>query len=104
MDAHGGAVLSFRVLGPLEVTVHGRPVAITAGKLRVLLASLLLRPNQIVSVDQLAEWLWDGDAIANPRAALHTYVRRLREALDVPDLLETAPHGYRIRLDAASLD
>ena len=43
----------FAVLGPLEVLQDGEPVPIPAGRARVLLATLLLRPNQFVSVDEL---------------------------------------------------
>ncbi|GAB1688988.1 BTAD domain-containing putative transcriptional regulator [Krasilnikovia sp. M28-CT-15] len=104
MDSQGPVTASIRVLGPLEVRVRDAPVQITAGKLRNLLASLLVRPNQVASVDQLVQWIWDGADVANPRGALHTYVRRLRDALQIPDILETAPGGYLLRVEHVQLD
>jgi len=37
--------VEFRVLGPLEVLLDGEPVSVPAGRGRVLLATLLLRPT-----------------------------------------------------------
>ncbi|GAB1642663.1 BTAD domain-containing putative transcriptional regulator [Krasilnikovia sp. MM14-A1259] len=95
---------SIRLLGPLQVCVHGTPVQITAGKLRVLLAALAMHPDRAVSVGELTDWLWDGADVAHPRGAVQTYVRRLREALRVPGLVETTPGGYLLRLSGVQLD
>lgn len=66
---------------------------------------MLLRSNRVVASDRLAQWLWeDGEKVANPRAALHTYIRRLRATLEDPDLIETSAAGYSIRADAGTLD
>jgi len=48
-------VLGVGVLGLLEVTVDGRPVELTAGRLRALLAVLALSAGRPVSVDRIAE-------------------------------------------------
>jgi len=69
--------VEFGVLGPLEVRTDGRTVPVSAGKQRVLLAALLLRANQVVGVDALAEAVWEGrppgtslgDAAELPHAA-----------------------------------
>lgn len=37
------SALSFGLLGPLEILRDGHPVALTTGKLRVVLAALLVR-------------------------------------------------------------
>lgn len=99
--------LEFRILGPLEVISNTRRIPVAAGKQRVLLATLLLSANRIVSLDELVERLWDGDPPRSPRAALHTNMTRLRQALDryghgQGDLVTTSAAGYRIgvtRLD-----
>ncbi|MEV8436592.1 BTAD domain-containing putative transcriptional regulator [Actinosynnema sp. NPDC051121] len=97
----------FRVLGPLEVSHDGRLVPLPAGQARVLLATLLLRANQVVPVDDLVERLWDdpGGDPARRRAALHMAVTRLRQSLDVVDVVRTAPGGYvaDVRPDALDL-
>jgi hypothetical protein len=49
--------LSFRLLGPLEVAVHGRLLSLT-GRQRALCAALLLEVNHVVSLDRLVDMLW----------------------------------------------
>ncbi|MFH9944549.1 BTAD domain-containing putative transcriptional regulator [Streptomyces murinus] len=78
-------------------------MVVDSGKLRVLLAALLLRAGSVVDNDRLADWLWDERKPSNPRGTLHTYVRRLRMLLG-DDLVETAAGGYRIDLTGDELD
>ncbi|MFG1974965.1 BTAD domain-containing putative transcriptional regulator [Nonomuraea fuscirosea] len=94
----------FSVLGPLTAVQDGTPVPVTVGKLRVLLATLLLRPNEVVPADLLAERLWGRRAPVNPRKVLRTYVVRLRQTLDLRDLIVTMPDGYLARLRTDQLD
>ncbi|MFB7336349.1 tetratricopeptide repeat protein [Streptomyces adustus] len=98
-----GAGNSFGILGTLAVRVAGKEVVVDSGKLRVLLAALLLRAGSVVDNDRLAEWLWDERQPSNPRGTLHTYVRRLRMLLG-DDLVETAAGGYRIDVAEEELD
>jgi DNA-binding SARP family transcriptional activator len=74
-------VLGFQVLGRLRVVDGDAPVALPQGKLSVLLAGLLLRVNQVVSAEQLVDWLWGADQPADPRRALNVCVARLRQVL-----------------------
>ncbi|MEV5896487.1 AfsR/SARP family transcriptional regulator [Nonomuraea fuscirosea] len=94
----------FSVLGPLTAVQDGTPVPVTVGKLRVLLATLLLRPNEAVPADLLAERLWGRRAPANPRKVLRTYVVRLRQTLDLRNVIVTMPDGYLARLRTDQLD
>jgi DNA-binding SARP family transcriptional activator/tetratricopeptide (TPR) repeat protein len=99
--------LSYRVLGPLEVSRGGRVLTIRAGKLRSLLAALLVSANRLVPLDELVERLWGQTPPPTARATLATYVMRLRRILGggsgedatgrAPIL--TRPEGYLI--DAA---
>jgi hypothetical protein len=49
----------FRVLGPVEAAVDGRPVRLPASKPRALLAVLLLNRNRVVATDTLIDALWE---------------------------------------------
>ncbi|MGW6449566.1 BTAD domain-containing putative transcriptional regulator [Lentzea sp. NPDC055074] len=93
------------MLGPLEVTFDGDPVAIPAGKCRVLLATLLLRPNRFVSTHRLVERLW-GETVRPERAAknLHMTLTRLRKALGPADCVTTTTNGYLAEVGSEQLD
>ncbi len=107
MPSHG-ELPEFRVLGPLGVTRAGRPVPIGAGKQRVVLAALLLRANETVSVDRLIEHLWHDRQPAGARDTLYAYVMRLRKALvagGLPaGLIQTSGNGYTIEVEPTTLD
>ena len=96
----------YRVLGPLEVLLGGEPVPVPSGRCHVLLATLLLRPNQFVSVDELVDHVWDGDPPSADRApkTLQMVVRRLRVALGAADCVRTRSGGYLAELDPEQLD
>lgn len=96
--------MKFAVLGPLTVaTDDGLPLLIRGRHPRTLLAFLLLRAGEQVSVDRLVDALWDGTPPKSYLSNLHTYLSRLRES--VPDLrLDHVDGRYRLRVDPADLD
>jgi DNA-binding SARP family transcriptional activator/tetratricopeptide (TPR) repeat protein len=97
----------FGILGPLLININGSNLPISAAKIRIILATLLLRPDRFVSVDQLVENLWgDERSPKNPRNALHKYVNRLRNALGTArELIHTYPvAGYRIEVSPDAVD
>jgi DNA-binding SARP family transcriptional activator len=98
--------VEFGLLGPLVVRDGTRTVTVSAPQQRVLLAALLLNAGRVVSLDALAEVLWDGESPAGARSALHSAVQRLRATLGPSgaDLIETQPPGYLITLEDAQLD
>ncbi|MGH3401685.1 MAG: AfsR/SARP family transcriptional regulator [Streptosporangiaceae bacterium] len=98
--------MDFGLLGPLVVRDGTRQVPVSAPQQRVLLAALLLSAGRVVSLDDLAEMLWEGQPPSGARGALHSGVQRLRSTLGPrgADLIETRPPGYLIRLDDSELD
>jgi DNA-binding SARP family transcriptional activator len=95
--------LEVRVLGPVEVVRGGRQVALAGRTTLTVLAGLAVAPHRVIAVDALIDYVWDADLPANPRAALHNGVSRLRRVLP-EGALETLGHGYRLRADADDLD
>lgn len=93
----------FEVLGALRVRCDGRPVPVPAAKLRVLLVSLLTKPNRLATVDRLVDDLWDAAPPAGAQNTLRNYVLRLRRLL-AQDLIVTRPEGYLINIDPESVD
>jgi DNA-binding SARP family transcriptional activator/tetratricopeptide (TPR) repeat protein len=98
--------IKFGLLGPLTVSRGGVAVPVRRGNERAVLAALLLRANQVVLIDQLAELLWGTEPPPSARVTVRNYVKRLRQSLgeDGRDLIEAQPHGYLIRVGAAELD
>ena len=66
--------MRFRILGPLQVDVDGRPVAVGGPKPRTLLAVLLVVRGETVSVDRLVDALWPRHSPDGAVSALRAYV------------------------------
>jgi DNA-binding SARP family transcriptional activator/tetratricopeptide (TPR) repeat protein len=95
---------SFRLLGELAAVNGPTPVPLGSGRLRVVLATLLLRAGQTVSRDELIDRLWGDAPPARARSTVPTHVMRLRQALDDPALITTRPSGYRIDIAPDQVD
>ncbi|WP_052395725.1 BTAD domain-containing putative transcriptional regulator [Kutzneria sp. 744] len=100
-----GEGMRFRLLGPVElVRDGGEPVAVRAGKHRIVLATLLLHTGRTVGAQELIDNLWDEDPPDGARTTLRAYVMRLRQAIGVPDLITTVTDGYRVDVPADDVD
>ena len=99
----GDPVVTFSVLGPLELSINGRPVAVPTGRSRSVLAALVLRRGHMVSSDALIETALGGQLPVDPSAALYTVISRLRSVLGAR-LLKTGPGGYVLVLPRGRLD
>ena len=100
-------MIDYLVLGSLAVLADDEPVDIGSTRQRVVLAVLLLDANRVVSRDRLVDALWDHNPPATARSQIHICVSALRRKLaahGAPDIIETAPPGYLIRVDDRALD
>jgi len=85
--------------------IDGKPKVLSAGKTRVLLACLLVRPNQVVFFPDLVDRIWGENPPVGARTALHMLMTRLRKSLGAAgELIQTRPGGYAIELGIDSLD
>ena len=99
-------MIDYRLLGPIEVRVDGQILNIGGLRQRALLAVLLLRANEPVSRDVLAEHLWQQQQPPGAPHAIDVYVSRLRKVL-APDgrrTLMTVPGGYLLQVGPDELD
>ncbi|MFI6323734.1 BTAD domain-containing putative transcriptional regulator [Nonomuraea sp. NPDC050556] len=96
-------MIDARILGPLEVRSGGRPVDLGGPRARTLLAGLLLQAGAVVSVERLADLVWEGSPPPSAQSQVRVRISRLRAALG-HDAIETAPGGYRIRTEELRLD
>ncbi|MEU5401628.1 BTAD domain-containing putative transcriptional regulator [Streptomyces sp. NPDC005963] len=80
--------------------MNAREVHVSAPRQRVVMAALLLNANRVISVDRIAEYVWDGAPPPSAAATVRTYVMRLRQALGEhasARILTRAP-GYLLEL------
>lgn len=99
--------LDLCVLGPLEIRLDGRSVAVTASKERALLSLLVANHGRTLPVGQLAEDLWEGSPPESASAALRVHVSRLRRTLaasGIEGILVTRPPGYLLDVPPDAVD
>ncbi|AZK92697.1 activator protein [Streptomyces sp. SID5473] len=100
--------MKFEMLGNLRMRDGERYLEPRARKVGILLAALLLRANQVVSIDRLVLEIWGERPPRRATAALHVYVSQLRKLIP-PDgtsghPIVTRSPGYLIRVNPGELD
>ena len=100
-----GAAL-FRILGPVEVWTGDSWSSIGAGKQRSVLATLLLRAGEPVSLDVLIDEVWPDTAPARAANLVSVYVHHLRRLIGDTDgrVLVTRAPGYQVVPGPGELD
>lgn len=102
--------MEYRILGPLEVLEDGHPVELGSKQQRSVLAVLVLRINELVSIDELVEVLWGSAAPPTAQKIVQNHVSKLRRALGDDSrpaddrILLTRSGGYTLRADSDSVD
>lgn len=80
-------------------------------KQRAVFAALALHPREVVSIEALLDGVWGDYPPPSARHLVHTYVARLRQALE-PEMpprrrvhvIESSPTGYRLLVDSDQVD
>lgn len=93
-------MLTYKILGPLEVVRDGEALPLGPAKQRALLVCLLLHADETVSRDRLIDDLWGENPPARADQNLFQHVFRLRKILDDGgrEVLVRKDQGYLIRL------
>jgi DNA-binding SARP family transcriptional activator/tetratricopeptide (TPR) repeat protein len=91
----------------MEVRGTSGTIRIPPGRQQVILASLLMVANQLVTMDHLVDALWEDDPPSTARTQVQICVSRLRKSLtsagvDTP--IVSQPPGYLLRVDESQLD
>ncbi|MEV4877179.1 AfsR/SARP family transcriptional regulator [Streptomyces cyaneofuscatus] len=99
----------FSLLGPLTAVRDGRPLPLGPRKQRLVLATLLARPNTPVPVDVLTDAVWPDDPPRTARKNLQVYVSAARTLLgstgdDGRDRVVHDCGGYRLTIGEGELD
>ncbi|HEX2159824.1 MAG TPA: BTAD domain-containing putative transcriptional regulator, partial [Actinomycetes bacterium] len=102
--------IDFFLLGPLEARQRERPLRLGSIKHRMLLAKLLLHPNQVVSTEELIVAVWGEEPPPTVKQSLQNHVAALRKAIEAgngagpPRTLVTRDPGYLLKVDPERLD
>nr|WSZ99698.1 AfsR/SARP family transcriptional regulator [Streptomyces sp. NBC_00857] len=100
--------MRYEILGSLRVVRDGKSHALSARKKEILLAALLIRSGQVLSVDQLVDELWADNPPSRAIAALHVYISQLRNFLGplerTKSPIVTRSPGYLLDLGSDELD
>jgi DNA-binding SARP family transcriptional activator len=99
-----------RVLGPVEVLVHGNQLRLAKRQHRLIVGVLGIEVNRSVLSDRLIDLLWGDHPPARPRAVLHSRISELRAVLraavggTAQRVLVTEHDGYVLRIPARMVD
>ncbi|WP_328980576.1 AfsR/SARP family transcriptional regulator [Streptomyces canus] len=104
-------MLTFKLLGPLEVVNGTEPCTPTAPRVLRTLALLLVRAHHVVPLSTIVEELWEDDPPRTASTTAQTYVYQLRRMIDEQGLpvsgkevfLTRAP-GYVLQCTAEQID
>jgi predicted ATPase/DNA-binding SARP family transcriptional activator len=95
--------LEIRLLGPVEASADGAPVALGGARQLSLLALLAVAAGHPVPADRLAEELWQGDLPPGAESTLRSYVSRLRRALGAQAVVGRGG-GYALAVGDDAID
>ena len=95
--------LHIAVLGRFEVRRADRLIEVGPLKQRCLLALLALRPNEVVSREEIVDVLWGENPPASCHNLVHTYVSRLRKMLGAGPV-SSERGGYLLTVVTDQLD
>jgi DNA-binding SARP family transcriptional activator len=100
--------MRYEILGPLRVVSGGREFELRSPKMQILLATLLVRYDQVVPANRLLDELWGDDLPRRADASLYVYISQLRKFIanigrEESNIL-TKPPGYMLRTGSAEFD
>ena len=99
--------VQYRILGPVDVAVGARRLAVPGAIRRGLLGFLVLNAGRTVTLAQIVRALWHTDPPATATAQVHaavSAVRRVLRAAGVAGDLVTQSPGYRLAVAAQRTD
>ncbi|WP_416972974.1 AfsR/SARP family transcriptional regulator [Streptomyces sp. 4F14] len=100
--------MRYEILGPLRIVDGNKYATINARKVEIVLSVLLIRADQVVSLEQLMLEVWGEDLPRRATAGLHVYISQLRKLLRArcsgDSHVETRAPGYVLRKGHDEID
>src|SRR5262252_3532609 len=93
--------MQVRLLGPVDVVVHGEPRPVHGLRRKAVLA---LHGGEIVSTDYLADAVWGESAPSTAVNTLQSHVSYLRGVLGTKTAILARPPGYVLELPGEGTD
>jgi DNA-binding SARP family transcriptional activator len=95
--------VEYRLLGPVQALVDGRPVELGGPRPRGVLVVLLTQANTLVPAYRLLDAIWGEDPPASSANLVQRAVSQMRKGLG-REAIETRGGGYLVRVEPDALD
>jgi DNA-binding SARP family transcriptional activator len=101
-----GPELTFSLLGPVRARLGAAELDTGTPQQRATLAVLLLRRGRLVPVEEISYAVWGETTPKTARAAIRTYIHRLRRALGTTDqaAITQRDGGYLLHAEETAVD
>lgn len=89
--------MRYEILGQFRIVDARGSHSLNSRRLEVLLATLVIMPGRVISMDQLIDELWPNNPPRRAVASLHVYISQLRKLLAKsgrPNSIHTRAPGY----------
>lgn len=99
--------MKFRILGPLEVVAGSERLELGGVRQQIVMATLLLNANRVVTMDRLLEAIYGEDLPSTSRSQAQISIsslRRLFASRSRETIIATRPQGYVVHVDSERLD
>ena len=99
--------MKFKILGPLEIVVGSERLELGGTRQEIVVATLLLSANRVVTLDRLLEAIYGEDLPPTSRSQAQISIsslRRLFASRSRDAIISTRAHGYVIQVDSGRLD
>jgi len=99
--------VDFRILGPVEIAVGPERLELGGTRQQIVVATLLLSANKVVTMDRLLEAVYGEDLPPTARAQAQISISSLRRTFasrSREPVITTHTHGYVIKVDDGQLD
>src|SRR3954451_10604267 len=97
VNEHGTPVMTFAILGPVEIRAGNRPVAVTSARPQALLAATRLQANGDSPTSRLVDAIWGDEPPSTAPELVRTYVSALRRSIG--GRIVARPSGYLVQVE-----
>ena len=97
----------YGILGPLELRVNGRQLAVGGPRVQAVLAVLVMQEGREIAAETLIDIVWGDNPPPTVRTSLQVHISKIRSVLKgagFPDALATNGSAYSLVVDRDQVD